>query len=67
MNPQIHEDKEGNVNLEDFINLALVAISDNARELGLNQLNNAKNSMIDKFCSIKWLFHWIEELKEKMG
>ncbi len=43
----------------------MVAILDYAREVGLNLLNNAKNSMIEKFHSIKWLFHEIEELKEK--
>ena len=67
MNPQILEDKERNINMEDLIDLNLVAILDNVRELGLNLLNKAKNSVIDNFCSIKWLYHEIEELKAKMG
>ena len=49
------------------IDLALVVISNNAREFGLNLLNKAKNSMIDNFHSIKWLFHELEEIKERMG
>ena len=65
MNPQIFKDKEGKVHFENLINPALVSILDNAKELGLNLLNNAKNSMIDKFFSLKWMFHEIKELKEK--
>lgn len=53
--------------MKELIDLALVAISDNAREMGMNLLNNAKNSMIDNFCSIKWLFHELEEVKDGMG
>ena len=53
--------------MEDLINLAMVAITDNARETGMNFLNNARNSMIDNFRSIKWLYHELEEFKERMG
>ena len=67
MNPQILKDKEGKVHFEELIDLALVSISKNVRDLGLNLLNNAKNSMIDNFFSIKWLFYEIEELKDKKG
>ena len=49
MNPQILKDKEGNVHMEELIDPTLVTISNNARELGLNLLNNAKNSMIKNF------------------
>ena len=65
MNPQVMEDKEGKIHFNKLIDPTLVEISDNARETGLNLLNNAKNSMIDNFCSVKWLFYKIEELKEK--
>lgn len=67
MNPQILEEKEGKIQLEELIDSALVAITNNAREVGMNLLNNAKNSMIDDFKSIKWLFHEQEEVKERMG
>ena len=67
MNLQIIEDKEGNVHMEDLIDLDLVVILHNEREFGLNMLNNSKNNMIDNFRSIKWLFHELEELKERMG
>ena len=53
--------------MEDLIDPTLVSISNNVREVGLNLLNNAKNSMIDNFCSIKWLFHKLDEIKETMG
>ena len=32
----------------------------------LNLLNNARNSMVDNFQSIKWIFHEIEEIKIRM-
>ena len=67
MNPQIYEDREGNINLEQLIDPALVAIFDNAHEPRLDLRNNAKNCMIDNFCSIKWIFHELEELKAKVG
>lgn len=66
-NLQILEEKEGKIHLEDLIEPALVAIIDNAREVGMNLLNNAKNNMIDNFRSIKWLFHELEEVKDRMG
>ncbi len=40
---------------------------DNTRQIGMNFLNNARNSMIDNFGSIKWLYHELEEFKEKIG
>ena len=57
MNPQILEGKKGKLQMEELIDLAMVAITDNARESGMNFLNNARNSMIDNFRSIKWLYH----------
>ena len=53
--------------MEELIDPALVAITDNAREVGMNLLNNARNNMIDNFRSIKWIFHELEEVKERMG
>jgi hypothetical protein len=53
--------------LEEFIDPAIVAILDKAREIGMNLLNNACNSMIENFRSIKWLFHELEDVKEKVG
>ena len=67
MNPQILEDKEGNFHMEDLIDPTLVFISYNERKFGLNLLNNAKNSMIDNFHSIKWLFHELDQIKDRMG
>ena len=55
------------IHFDELIEPTVVAILDNAREIGLNILNNAKKNMIDNFLSIKWLFHEIEELKEKMS
>ena len=53
--------------LKELIDPMIVAISDKARETGMNLLNNAHNSMIDNYRSIKWLFHELEEVKEKVG
>ena len=53
--------------MEELIDLAMVVITNNAREIGMNFLNNARNSMIDNFRSIKWLYHELEEVKERMG
>ena len=49
MNPQILEEKEGKIQLDELIDPALVAITKNAREVGMNLLNNAQNSMVDNF------------------
>ena len=67
MNPQILVDNQEEPRLEELINLVIVAISNNAREFGMNLLNNAYNSMIDNYRSIKWFFHELEEVKEKVG
>ena len=65
MNLQVMEDNDGKAHFNELIDPALVVILDNVREIGLNLLNNGKNNMIDNFWSIKWLFHEIEDLKEK--
>ena len=65
MNIKVMEDFDGKTHFDKLIDPALVVIFDSARETGFNLLNNAKNSMIDKFRSIKWLFQEIEELKGK--
>ena len=53
--------------MEDLIDLAMVAIMDNARETSMSFLNNTRNSMIDNFRSIKWLYHELEEFRDRMG
>ena len=67
MNPQILEEKERKIQLDELINLTLVAITYNSREVGMNLLNNAKNNMVDNFLSIKWLFYELEEVKDRLG
>ena len=41
MNPQILVENQDEPRLEEFIDSAIVAISDRARETGMNLLNNA--------------------------
>lgn len=67
MDPQIFEEKKGQLQMEELIDPAMVAITDNARETGMNFLNNARNNMIDNFRSIKWLYHKLKESKERMS
>lgn len=67
MNPQILVGNQGQPQFEDLINPTIVAITDNARETGMNLLDNAHNNMIDNFISIKWLYHELEEFSEKIG
>ncbi len=46
--------------MEELIDLALVIFSDSTKEyLDMDVLNNAKNSMVDSFCTSKWIFHEI--------
>ena len=66
MNPQILVENLEKLRLEELIDPAIVAIFDKAREIGMNLLNNSCNNMIDNFRSIKWLFHELEEVKEKV-
>ena len=66
MNPQILVDNQEEPRLEELIDPAIVAITDRARETWMNLLNNAHNSMIDNFHSIKWLFHELEEVKDQV-
>ena len=66
MNPQILVDNQEELRLKELIDLTIVAIIDRARETGMNLLNNAHNSMIDNFRSIKWLFHELEDVKDQV-
>ena len=66
MNFQILVENQEQTWLEELIDPTILAISDNARETGLNLLNNARNSMIDNFRSIKWLYHELDEVREKV-
>lgn len=67
MNPQLLVDDLEKPRLNELIDPAMVAISDNARETGMNLLNNARNSMIDNFRSIKWLFHELEDVRDRVS
>jgi hypothetical protein len=67
MNPYILVGNQEQPWFEDLIDPTIVAITDNARETSMNLLNNAHNNMIDNFRSIKWLYHELEEFKEKIG
>lgn len=44
----------------------MVILSDNAREVGMNLLDNAWNNMVDSFRSIKWIFHEMEDIKNRL-
>ena len=57
---------DGRIHLEELIDPTLVILSDNTREMGMNLLKNARNSMVDNFWSIKWIFHEIKEIKLRM-
>ena len=67
MNPQILVDNLEQPRHNELIDLAILAISDNARETRMNLLNNARSSMIDNFRSIKCLFHELEEVRERVS
>ena len=66
MNPQILVDNQEEPRLEELIDLVIVAITDRARETGMNVLNSACNNMIDNFHSIKWRFHELEDLTDQV-
>ena len=66
MNPQILVDNQEELRLEELIDPTIVAITNRARETGMNLLNNAHNNMIDNFHSIKWLFHELEDVKDQV-
>ena len=67
MNPQILVEDREQPRLNEVIDPTIVAISDNARETGMNLLNNARNSMINNFRSIKWLFHELEDVRDRVS
>ena len=67
MNPQILVANQEEPHLEELINPAIMEITDNAREMRMNILKNAHNRMIDNFRSIKWIYHELEEVREKVG
>ena len=67
MNPQILVENQEAPQLKEIIDPVIVAINNNARETRVNLLNNAHNSMIDNFRSIKWIYHELEEVREKVG
>ena len=65
MNIQVMEDNDGKAHFDELIDPNLVIIYNSVWETRFNLLKNAKNNMIEKFWSIKWLFHEIEDLKRK--
>ena len=65
VNIQVLGDLDGRTHYDELIDLALLVVSDNVHETEFNFLNNVKNSLIDNFCAIKWLFQEIEALKDK--
>lgn len=67
MNPQILVDNLEQPRLNELIDPAILAISDNGREMSMNLLNNAQSSMIDNFRSIKWLFYELEEVRNRVS
>ena len=64
VNIQVLGDLDSRTHYNKLIDPALLVISKNVHEPSFNFLNNAKNSLIDNFCSIKWLFQEIEAPKE---
>ena len=62
---QVLGDLDSSTHYDELLDPTLLVLSDNVRETGFNFLNNAKNSLIDNFCSIKWLFQEIENLKDR--
>ena len=60
------EGKDGKIQIEELIDPAMVILSDNAREMEMNLLNNARNNMVGNFWSIKWIFHETKEIKNRL-
>lgn len=52
INPKVLEGKYGKIHMEELIDPTMVILSDNAREMEMNLLNNVRNSLVDNFCSI---------------
>lgn len=46
---EVVEGRDGRIQLEELSDLALVILSDNMREMGMNLLNNTCNNMLDNF------------------
>lgn len=53
---QVLGDLDSSTHYDELVDLTLLVLFDNVREMGFNFLNNAKNNLIDNFSSIKWLF-----------
>lgn len=65
--PKVLEGDDGKIHLEELINVAMVVLSENSKEVGMNRLNNARNNMVDNFRSIKWIFYETKELKNRVS
>lgn len=60
----VKENEEGKIQMEELIDPTLVIFSDTTKENPQKDvLNNAKNSVVENFCTTKWIFHEIQELK----
>ena len=53
---QVLGDLDSSTHYDELRDPALLVIFDNVRESDFNFLNNVKNSLIDNFHSIKWIF-----------
>ena len=62
---QVLENLDSSTHYDELIDPTLLVLSENVRETSFNFLNNAKNSLIDNFRSMKWLFQEIEALTDK--
>lgn len=67
INLHVLQEKAGDLQMEELIDLALMVISDKAREFKMDLLNNAKNSLVDNFWSIKWILHELKDIKLRLG
>ena len=62
------EGDEGKIQMEELIDPTLDIFSDTTQENSeMDGLNNAKNSVVDSFCTTKWIFHKIQELKYRVS
>lgn len=66
IHPKVLEGNYGRIHLDELINPAMVILSDNSREVEMNLLNNARNSMVDNFRLVKWIFHETDEIKNRL-
>lgn len=54
---KVGEVELGKVDVQALIDPSMIILSDNRKEGDMDLLNIAKNSLMDNFRTIKWLFH----------